>query len=100
MQCVHRCRFLIGRLYVKASFLQTAIIIIYVGIPAGELAQTHWVNGPELIEGEVQPAEVGGVVHKQSTQGLAELVPETQSVVVEEESSAGGGCDVEVYSFC
>ena len=50
---------------------------------------SYWVDSPEFIEGKVQPAEVGGVVHKQPVQCVAEALPEPEVVVVEEEGCAG-----------
>ena len=62
------------------------------------IQQSYSIDGPEFIESQVQPTEVGGVVHKQPGQGITELIPELQSVVVEQEGRAGRGRDVEVYS--
>ena len=53
----------------------------------------------DLIEGEVQPLQVSRMTHKQPAQSLSKALPVTQHVVVESQSCAGGGRDLEIHSI-
>lgn len=60
----------------------------------------YLINGSDIIEGKVEPAQVSGRFHKQPGHGVSKPIPAAQHVVVQSQSCTSGQRNLQIDCVC